>query len=199
MVGKGAVERIVREVQRRSVAFDAGDVGPQGLGVVAGQGFGGGLGVEIDAGDAGIRKGDEFVGLADAVLVEVALEFDVGVLRVGGVEDAIAVGVDALQGVEAVFRFDDLAARVAVDHRIDAEELGAAVYRAIAVPIQHHERIVALQPPGAGLDAVAVVVELHPGIDAHRLNAVAVEVEGKGVAEEPAAGLEEFIVTLACV
>jgi hypothetical protein len=52
----------------------------------------------------------------------------------------------------------------------------------------------AAQPAGAALDAVAIVIEEDGAGGAHRFDAVAVEVEGQGVAADPAAGGGEEVV-----
>ena len=62
----------------------------------------GGAAVDADAGDAGLGQGLQLGGLADAVLVQVAPDFELGVDGVGSTDAAIAVGVVLGQGGKAV-------------------------------------------------------------------------------------------------
>ncbi|MOA44853.1 hypothetical protein D3C78_1671890 [compost metagenome] len=71
-----------------------------------------------------------------------------------GVEHAVGVAVQFAQGVEAV---PGLAA-VALDG-VDAEQLAAVVDPAVAVEVANQQGVVALDPAGAGFQAVAVEVE----------------------------------------
>jgi len=159
------------------LAVAAGVGAGGGLDVVAGEGEVGGGAGEAEADDAGLGEGLQFVGLADAVLVAVAPEADVGELGVESAEEAVVVAVEVGQGGEAVGGF------LAVgEHGVDAEEFVAVVDRAVAVLAEREEGVVAFEPAGAGLDAVAVAVEEHRGAaDAGGFESVAVKVEGEGV------------------
>jgi hypothetical protein len=81
----------------------------------------------------------EFDGLAQAVLVEVLPELQLGESGVAGVEQTVAIAVEVAQGVEAG------EGKLAVElQRVGAEELGARVDGAVAVAVQHEPGVVAL-------------------------------------------------------
>ena len=196
-VGEFPVEGVVGQIE---VADDAGfavglGIGAfGGLGIAAGErGVGGGA-AEVDADDAGLFEGEEFIGLRDAVLIQIAPEAHVGELGVIGIEHPVAIGIEIAQGIEAVGGF----LAVALDG-VDAEQFAAVVDQAIAVAVEHEKGVMAVEPAGAGLDAIAVVIEEH-GIgaaDADGFDAVAVEVEDERVdGLGPLAGLEILCIAI---
>ena len=124
-----------------------------------------------------LGQGLEFARLGDAVLVGVLPDFHIGELGVLGIEDAIAIAVEVLERIEAI------AGLLAVGFDgVDAEQLAAIVDLAIAIAVQHEEAVVALDPAGAGLQAVAIEVEGDAGIGADGLDAVAVKIKAERVA-----------------
>ena len=76
------------------------------------------------------------------------------------------------------------------DQRVHPKQLAAGIDGAVAVAVQHQPGVVGAQPAGASADAVGVVVEEGGDAvvdDGGGFDAVAVEVDGQGVA---GAGLE---------
>ena len=186
LVAEFAVEGVVGEVE---VADATGHhlAGGAGLAVGPGEGadgahdvavaeVGGGGGVaQVDAGDAGLGQGLQFAGIGDAILVQVAPDANIGELGVKAAEEAVVVAVEVGERGKAAGGF------LAVGHDgVDAEEFVAVVDQTVAVLVEGEEGVVALDPAGAGLDAVTVVVEedLGGGGDADGFHAVAVEVDG---------------------
>ncbi|MBK6402424.1 MAG: hypothetical protein IPF74_10990 [Rhodocyclaceae bacterium] len=130
------------------VLAEAGDGGGERLGVAAGQGLVGLLRGEVDAGDAGLGQALQFVGLADAVLVQVAPEADVGVLGIIGVEQLVAVAIEASEGGEAVGGVQGAAGEgFGADDGIDAEEFAAGVDGAVAIAVEDDEGVIPLSQP----------------------------------------------------
>ena len=198
-VGELAVEGIVGEFERdRGALAEAGDGGGEYLGIAARQGLGGFLGGKVDAGDGGLGQALQLGGLADAVLVQVAPEAEVAVLGIGAVEKLVAVAVDALEGVEGIDGVDRAAGeRFGADDGIDAEQLTTGVDGAVAIAVEDDEGIVGLEPAGAGLDGVGVVVEENPRINSDCFDAVTVQIDGQGIAAEEVAGKEVEVVEVA--
>ena len=201
--GEFAVEGVLGEVE---VAAAAGGEFAEGAGlaVAAGVGAGGALDVaagegnvgggagEGDAGDAGGAQGLQFVGLAEAVLVEVAPQAQGVELAVEGAELAVAVAVEIGQRGKAVGGFLSVG-----EDGVDAKQLAAVIDAAIAVFVEGEKGVIAGEPAGAAARAVAVVIE-EDGVaagDADGFEAVTVEIEGEGVdAGTPAAGAEVEVV-----
>ncbi len=111
----------------------------------------------------------EFAGLGNAVLVAVLPDSDVGELGILRIEDAITIAIEVPEGVEAIGGF----LAVGFDG-VDPEQLTAVVDLAVAVAVQHEETIVALDPAGAGLQAIAIEVEGDTGVRADGFDTVAV-------------------------
>ena len=182
VLGEFPVEGVVGKVEiagRAGAAVGAREGGAGGLGVAVAETDGAGGAGEVDAGDAGVSEGLQFAGIRDAVLIEVAPDLNVGVLGIGIAEDAIVVAVEVGECGKAVGGF------LAVGQEgVDAEEFVAVVDAAVAVFVENEQGIIAFDPAGAGLDAVAVVVEegLGGSGDADGFDAVAVEVQGERVA-----------------
>ena len=215
-IGELAVKRVAAQVQVARAQVDAVHVGGAAVHTGDHCGAGDGVAVAqvgVDRGGVQRNRSDarccqrlQFSGLADAVAVQVAPDAHVGKLRVAGVEDAVAVagradgavaGVQAPQGIKAVggvARHADGRAVVVVgangDQRVHPKQLAAGIDGAVAVAVQHQPGVVGAQPAGASADAVGVVVEEGGDAvvdDGGGFDAVAVEVDGQGVA---GAGLE---------
>ena len=196
VVGEFPIEGVVRQIQGHGgVLAEAGDGGGERLGVAAGQGLVGLLRGEVDAGDAGLGQALQFVGLAEAVLVQVAPEADVGVLGIRCVEELVAVAIEASEGGEAVGGVQGAAGEgFGADDGIDAEEFAAGVDGAVAIAVEDDEGVIPFEPAGAGLDGVGVVVEQNPRGHADRFDAIPVQVDGQGVATYEVAGAEVEVV-----
>jgi hypothetical protein len=128
-------------------------------------------------------KGEEFAALADAVLIGVLPQAQVGKAGVGGIDPAVGVAVFLREGGEAVGG-EGLSIRAGIEWCGIAEKFAASVDGIVAVAVKNEEGIAGLDPAGGGLDAVAVVVEKDGGcrVDAGGVEAVTVEVEGQRVA-----------------
>ncbi|EXI86098.1 MAG: hypothetical protein AW11_03227 [Candidatus Accumulibacter regalis] len=163
-VGELAVEGVVGEIdvaqlgghlaERAGAAVAAHVAAEVGDLVAVGEDLAiGGLG-EVEGDDALRGEGEQFTGLADTVLVEVAPEAQTGEAGVEAVDLAVAVRVFLGERGEAVGGNAAGAQRGAI-----AEQFAAVVDAAVAVAIEDEEGIVALHPTGGGPDTVAVVVE----------------------------------------
>ncbi|EXI67206.1 MAG: hypothetical protein AW08_02310 [Candidatus Accumulibacter adjunctus] len=147
---------------------------------------------DLEGGDALRGEREEFVRLADAVLVEVAPEAQAVPVGVGGADQAILVRVFLGECGEAIG-----GETASIQGRRIAEEFPAGVDGAVAVPVENEEGVVRLDPAGRGLDTVGVVVEEDggTGLDADGFQTVTVKVEGQRVARsgKDDGGLEESI------
>ena len=139
--------------------------------------------------------------MADAVLIQVLPQLDLGERSVVRIEDAITVAgraddavacVQGAQGLEAVAGVAGDGVEVERagnslgdgDQGVDAKEFAATVDAAVAVTVEHEPGVVAFEPARAGLDAIGVVVEqdgVTAGRDADGFDAVTVEVDGQRV------------------
>ena len=113
---------------------------------------------EVEALDAGLTQGDEFAFCGLAVLRGVAPELEFGKRRVGGIEEAVAVGIQCGKRGKAVG-----SERAVGKRREIAEQLCAGVDGAVGVAVPDEQGVVAADPAGAGEHAVAVVVEVDVG------------------------------------
>ncbi|CAM3677793.1 hypothetical protein ACAN107058_13760 [Paracidovorax anthurii] len=203
VVGELAVEVVARQQQtardlrhpaRALAAVRACEAAAPGLRVAVAQ-VDAALGaLDVDAGDAQVRQRVQLARLAHPVLVRVLPDAQLPIDRIGGIDHAVAVAVLRRQGLVAVGVVQALARlRLRVPQRLVAEQLLAGVDQAVAVAVQHHQPVVALDPARGVLGAVAVVVEEDGagGVDTHRLDAVAVQVQDQRVARgDPVAGLD---------
>ena len=165
LIDEFPVEGVLCEIEVAGIAGRefaqgaGGAIGPRigtggTLNVATGQrDIGGGAG-QADAGDAGVGEGLQFVRRTHAILVEVAPEADVGELGIEAAELAVVVAVEVGERGKAAGGLLS-----AAENSIDTEEFVAVVDGAVAVLVEGEEGVVALEPAGAGTDAVAVVVE----------------------------------------
>ncbi len=146
----------------------------------------GGSAAQFDVLHAVGGEGAEFVGLADAVLIEVAPNAHAAEGGVFVVEYAIArsgqYAIDETAFVEVGQGGKAVAGFLAVgQYRFIAEEFRAGVDAAIAVAIPHQQAIVRTGPGGAGFDEVAIGVEEDVFSERADFKAVAIEVEHQWV------------------
>ena len=191
VVGEFAVEVVIAQQQVADLFLRADTVGAlvreagaHGLAVAAAQVGGGGGGIEGDAAHAQAVQAEEFVGLAEAVLVQVFPELELGVGGVIGVEEGVAIEVEVGQGFEAVGG-ELPGAGAAREAGVVAKQFAAVVDAAIAVEVAHQNAFTGGDPAAGGFNAVAVVVEQDDaaaGVDGAGADAVAVEVQDEGVA-----------------
>ena len=180
-VGKLAVEGVLHQIDVAQVAADFAQSSAAAVGfdeaaqvgqlVAVGQDLAVFAAAGVDGGDILAAQREQFVGLADAVLVQVAPQAQVGELGIAGIDFAVEVGIQVAQGVEAVG--GQLA--VAFDHGI-AEQFATIVDFAVSVFVQHQEGVVGSDPAGRGLDAIGVELDGGGGVDAEGFQAVVVQV-----------------------
>lgn len=203
LAGEVTIERVVGQLQIAGREIDAVDCRRAAVAARHRRGAGDAVAVaqvggrdrlvQRDARDALVGQREQLAGLADAVAIGVLPELHLGEGAVRGVKDVVAVLVKRAQGLEAGLGIADLLVGRAVgvvmsaaELGVDAKELAAGVDRAIAVEITNEPGIVAIKPAGAGANAVGVVIEEDRGSavgrDAEGFDAVAIEVDGKGVA-----------------
>ena len=142
-----------------------------------------GLG-NVDGRDARLIKTLELTFLAHAIAVEVTPYAQIGEVGVACVHHSILVGILLGQSSKAVFGCAYHFALTIHKRGGVAEQLSAIVNRAVTVAVPYQKSVVGLDPAGGGLHPISVVVE-EDGvgrIEAHCFQAVAVKVEGQGVA-----------------
>ena len=117
--------------------------------------------------------------MADAVLVQIAPDAQVGKGAVCCRDFAVLVGVQVFDCVKTIGGQLPVALE-----RVHAKELTARVDGAVAIAIEHQPAVIRLDPTGTGLHAIGIVVEQDDGAvaGAGGFNAIAVEVEDQGVA-----------------
>ena len=132
---------------------------------------------QADRRDAQPLQAEQFSGLRDAILVEIAPHPDIGEPRIARVEDAVAIAVQTGQrrkpgsGLASVRQ-----------GRVHSEQLGTVVDPAVAIAVQHQQPIVGGDPAGALTHPVAIVIEQYAGSHPDRLDAVAIEVQRQRIA-----------------
>ena len=109
---------------------------------------------EVERLDLGFVESKQLAFLADAILVEVAPDAQVGKGAIGGIYFAIAVIIKigqcliAIGGTFAVF-----------EQGVIAEKLAAVIDDAIAIAVINEETIILADPAGSETDAVFVVIK----------------------------------------
>ena len=127
--------------------------------------------------NASRRQRGQFARVGDAVLIQVTPKPQVGVARVGAVEDTVSVRVQIAQRIEAVG--GELA--IALDC-VYAKQFTPRFDDAVAIAVPHQKCVVSPGPTRAGADAVGVVVEQHHTVGCAQLESIAVEVDHQGIA-----------------
>ena len=123
-------------------------------------------------------EGKQFACLADAVLIQITPESQIGKAGIEAIDLAVVVAVFLGEGGKAVGGLAASGQRCGV-----AEQFAAVVDGVVAVAVKDEEGVVAPGPACGSLDAVAIVVEEDGsgGVDAGGFQAVAVEVEDQWV------------------
>jgi hypothetical protein len=138
-----------------------------GVGCAAGQ---------FDAADTAVLQGFEFAALADAVLVQIAPDAQIGVLGVCGIKLAVGIAVKRSQGGKAVGGLVTIGQNGFV-----TKEFGARVNLPVAIKVTHQHAVASADPGGAGLDGIAIGIEQDAFGQRCDLQAVAVEVQDQGI------------------
>ena len=136
---------------------------------------------EVERLDLCLIEGEQLAFLADAILVEVAPDAQVGKGAIGGIYFAIAVIIKigqcliAIGGTFAVF-----------EQGVIAEKLAAVIDDAIAIAVINEETIILADPAGSETDAVFVVIKERAfmTVAGNGFDAVAVQVESEGVKDK---------------
>ena len=136
--------------------------------------------VEVERLYLGVLQGEQFVALADAVLVCIAPNAQMGKDAVILINAAIAVvvvfgqGFIAVGGTFAVF-----------EQGVVAEEFAAMVDGTVLIAIEYQKAVCAFHPAGGGADAFAGVIEEGAvrAVKSDGLDTVAVKVKGEGVVD----------------
>ncbi len=197
VAGQQQAARDFRHAAHALAAVHAREAAAPGLGVAVAQVDAAALALDVEARDAQVGQRVQLARLADAVLVHVLPDPQLAIGRVRRVDHAIAVAVLPCQGFVAVGIEHALARLRPLAQRLVAEQLATRIDQAVAVAVQHHDAVVALDPARGVPGAIAVVVEEDGtgGVDAYRFDAVAVQVQDQGVAwSYPVSGLKIEIV-----
>jgi hypothetical protein len=130
-------------------------------------------------------QGEQLVALADAVLIEVAPEAQIGKVRVERIDLTVVVAVFLRERGKAV------GGSAACDKRSGiAKKFVPVVDGAVAVAIENEEGVIAGHPAGGGLHAIAIVIEKNGGggVDADGFETIAVEIENERIAANGGCG-----------
>ncbi|UTH76203.1 hypothetical protein [Chromobacterium sp. IIBBL 290-4] len=92
--------------------------------------------------------------MADAILVQVAPNTQVGKHAVSAINLAILIGIHIAQRIEAIRRQLTIALQ-----RIDAKKLSARINGAVAIAIQHQPAIIGLDPAGACFYSICIMIK----------------------------------------
>ena len=156
-VAEAAVEMIGSEIEVAHLFFVAVAVGVStffGEAVAVAQIAVGIFIGEVECLDLCLVEGEQFAFLADAVLIEVTPNAQLGKGAVGSIYFAVAVFIQICQcliavgGVLAVF-----------EQGVVAEQLAAVIDDAIAIAVINEETVVLAYPTGGSADAVLVMVK----------------------------------------
>ena len=156
-VGEAAVEGVGGEVHvghhsRRTIGAD--ETAQVGDLVAVGEKAGVQCLADTEAGNAELSESLEFSGLRDAVLVEVLPHLEAGEIGVQRIDHAISIAVLSGECRKAICRIAASRQRGTV-----AKQLGAVIYDAVIVAVQHQHTVRRRHPARAALDAVTVVIE----------------------------------------
>ena len=180
-VGISAVEMVGGEIEVAHLFFVAVAVGIGtffGEAVAVAQIAVGILVGEVECLDLGLIEGEQLAFLADAVLIQVAPNAQLGKSAVGGIDLAVAVIIEigqrliAVGGTFAIFK-----------EGVVAEEFAAVIDDAVTIAVIDEEAVILAYPASSGTDAVLVVVKERTfmTVAGEGFNTVAVQIEGEGV------------------
>ena len=138
---------------------------------------------EVERLDLCLIEGEQLAFLADAILVEVAPDAQLGEGAIGGIHLAVAVVIKIGQGLIAVG-----GALAVFEQGVVAEQLAAVIDDAIAIAVINEETVIFAYPASSGADAVFVVVKecAFMAITGNCFNTVAVKVKSKRVIDDDA-------------
>ena len=136
---------------------------------------------EIECLDLGLIEGEQLAFLADAVLIQVAPDAQLGKSAVGGIYLAVTVVIEIGQclitigSTFAIFK-----------EGVVAEKLAAVIDDAVAIAVINKQAVVLAYPAGGGANAVFVVVKegTFVTITGNCFNTVAVKVKSKRVIDD---------------
>ena len=138
---------------------------------------------EVERLDLGFFKGEQFAFLADAILVEIAPNAQLGKGTIGGIYFAVAIVIQFCQRLIAV------GGAFAVFQRgIVAKQLAAIIDDTVAIAVINEEAVVLAYPASSGADTVIAMVKERPfmPIAGNRFDAVAVQIEGERIIDNNA-------------
>ena len=183
-VAEAAVEMVGSEIEIAHLFFVAVAVGVSaffGETVAVAQIAVAALIGEIERFHFRLVEGEQLALLADAVLVEVAPDAQVGKGAIGGIYFAIAVIIKIGQCLIAIS-----GALAILEQGVVAEQLAAVIDDAVAIAVINKQAVVLAYPAGGGADAVLVVVkeDTFVTITGNCFNTVAVKVKSKRVIDD---------------
>ncbi|WP_265283001.1 hypothetical protein [Verminephrobacter aporrectodeae] len=116
--------------------------------------------------------------MADAILVQVTPDAQVGKNAVCRIDLAVVIGIQVFECVKAV----GCQLAIALE-RVHTKEFATRIDRAIAISVQHQPAVVGFDPSSAGFDAIGVVIEQDDRTvaGAGGFDAVAIQIENQRV------------------
>ena len=128
---------------------------------------------EVECLDLGLIEGEQLAFLADAVLIQVAPDAQLGKSAVGGIYLAVAVVIEFFQcliavgGTFAIFK-----------EGVVAEKLAAVIDDSVAIAVINEETVILADPAGGSTDTVIAVVKERAfmTVAGEGFNAIAVKV-----------------------
>ena len=175
-VGISAVEMIGGEVEVAHLFFVTVAVGVGtffGEAVAVAQVAVGILVGEIERLDLGLIEGEQFAFLADAILVEVAPDAQLGKGAISGIYLAVTVVIEIGQRLIAVG-----GTLAILEQGVVAEQLAAVIDDAVAIAVINEETVILADPAGGSTDTVIAVVKERAfmTVAGEGFNAIAVKV-----------------------
>ena len=180
-VAEAAVEMVGSEIEIAHLFFVAVAVGVSaffGETVAVAQIAVAALIGEVERLDLCLIEGEQLAFLADAILVEVAPDAQLGEGAIGRIHLAVAVVIKIGQGLIAV------GGALAVFQRgVVAEQLAAVIDGAVAITVINEETVVLAYPAGSSADTILVVIKegAFVTITGNCFNTIAIKIESKRV------------------
>ena len=133
---------------------------------------------EVECLDLGLIEGEQLAFLADAVLIQVAPDAQLGKGAVGGIYFAVAVFIKIGQRLIAVG-----GALAVFEQGVVAEKFAAVIDDTIAIAVINKQTVVLTYPAGSGTDTVLVMVKERAvmAVAGKGFDAVAIQIKGEGV------------------
>ena len=128
---------------------------------------------EVECLDLGLIEGEQLAFLADAVLIQVAPDAQLGKGTIGGIDLAVAVIIEIGQRLIAIG-----GALAILEQGVVAEQFAAVIDDAIAIAVIDEETVILADPAGGSTDTVIAVVKERAfmPVAGKGFNAVAVKV-----------------------